>query len=94
MGLGVVVTSPQAMRAQALGIGLAWAPGRSAYVPLGHSSIDRESTFIISDVQSEAELEPHVPRLVVTEPDEWIDPAQLARCETFLTRLVAPLEQR
>ena len=39
-GLAVVVTSPQAMRAEALGIALAWAPGRSAYVPLGHSSID------------------------------------------------------
>ena len=34
------VTSPQAMRAQALGIALAWAPGRSAYVPLAHSAID------------------------------------------------------
>ena len=28
------------MRAQALGIALSWAPGRSAYVPLGHSAID------------------------------------------------------
>jgi DNA polymerase-1 len=40
VGIGVVVTSSQGMRAQALGVGLAWAPGRSAYVPLGHSSID------------------------------------------------------
>jgi DNA polymerase I len=39
-GLAVVVTSPQATRAEALGIGLAWASGRSAYVPLGHSAID------------------------------------------------------
>jgi DNA polymerase-1 len=38
--LGVVVTSPQAMRAEALGIALAWAPGRSAYLPLAHSAID------------------------------------------------------
>jgi DNA polymerase I len=40
VGIGVVVTSPQAMRASALGIAVAWAPGRSAYVPLSHSSID------------------------------------------------------
>jgi DNA polymerase-1 len=40
VALGVVVTSPQAMRAKVLGIALSWAPGRSAYVPLGHSSID------------------------------------------------------
>ncbi len=40
VALGVVVTSPQAMRARALGIALAWAPGRSAYVPLAHSAID------------------------------------------------------
>jgi DNA polymerase-1 len=38
--LAVVVTSPQAMRAEALGIALSWAPGRSAYVPLAHKSID------------------------------------------------------
>jgi len=40
LALGVVVTSEQAMRAQPLGIALSWAPGRSAYVPLGHSAID------------------------------------------------------
>jgi DNA polymerase-1 len=40
LALGVVVTSEQAMRAHPLGIALAWAPGRSAYVPLGHSAID------------------------------------------------------
>jgi DNA polymerase I len=38
--IGVVVTSGQAMRAEALGIALSWAPGLSAYVPLGHSRID------------------------------------------------------
>jgi DNA polymerase-1 len=38
--IGVVVTTGQAMRAEALGIALAWAPGKSAYVPLGHSRID------------------------------------------------------
>jgi DNA polymerase-1 len=38
--IGVVVTSPQAMRAEALGLALAWGPGRSAYVPLSHSRID------------------------------------------------------
>jgi DNA polymerase-1 len=40
VALGVVVTSPQAMKAQALGIALAWTRGRSAYVPLAHSAID------------------------------------------------------
>ncbi len=40
VALGVVVTSGQAMRAEALGIALSWAPGRSAYVPLAHSAID------------------------------------------------------
>jgi len=40
VAIGVVVTSPQAMRASALGIAVSWAPGRSAYVPLAHSAID------------------------------------------------------
>ncbi|HSD67358.1 MAG TPA: DNA polymerase I, partial [Vicinamibacteria bacterium] len=40
VAVGVVVTSGQAMRAEALGIALSWAPGRSAYVPLAHSRID------------------------------------------------------
>jgi len=40
VAIGIVVTSGQPMRANALGIALAWAPGRSAYVPLGHSTID------------------------------------------------------
>ena len=40
VALGVVVTSTQAMRAHPLGLALSWAPGRSAYVPLGHSAID------------------------------------------------------
>ena len=40
VAIGLVVTSGQAMRAEALGIALAWAPGKSAYLPLGHSSID------------------------------------------------------
>jgi DNA polymerase I len=40
VALGVVVTSASAMRADALGIALSWAPGRSAYVPLAHSAID------------------------------------------------------
>jgi len=40
LALGIVVTSEQAMRAHALGLALSWAPGRSAYVPLGHSGID------------------------------------------------------
>ena len=40
VAFGVVVTSASAMRAEALGIALSWAPGRSAYVPLAHSAID------------------------------------------------------
>jgi DNA polymerase-1 len=40
VALEVVVTSPQAMRARVLGIALAAAPGRSGYVPLGHSGLD------------------------------------------------------
>jgi DNA polymerase-1 len=40
LAIGVVVTSPQAMQARALGLSLSWAPGRSAYVPLGHSAIE------------------------------------------------------
>ena len=35
-----VVTSTQAMRAHPLGLALSWAPGRSAYVPLGHGALD------------------------------------------------------
>ena len=40
VAIGVVVTGTQAMRAHPLGLALSWAPGRSAYVPLGHSRID------------------------------------------------------
>jgi DNA polymerase-1 len=40
LAIGVVVTGPQAMQARALGLALSWAPGRSAYVPLGHSAIE------------------------------------------------------
>jgi DNA polymerase-1 len=40
VAIAVVVTSASAMRAEALGIALSWAPGRSAYVPLAHSAID------------------------------------------------------
>jgi DNA polymerase-1 len=40
LALTVVVTRPQAMRARVLGIALAWAQGRSVYVPLAHSGLD------------------------------------------------------
>jgi DNA polymerase-1 len=40
LSLGVVVTSPEPMKAQALGLALAHAPGQAHYVPLGHSKID------------------------------------------------------
>jgi DNA polymerase-1 len=45
VAVGVVVTSPQAMRARALGVALSWASGRSAYVPLGHAGLDRPPGF-------------------------------------------------
>ena len=45
VAIGVVVTSPQAMRANALGIAVSWASGRSAYVPLAHSAIDMPETL-------------------------------------------------
>jgi DNA polymerase-1 len=40
VALTVVVTSPQPMRARVLGLALAWAPGRSVYVPFAHSRLD------------------------------------------------------
>lgn len=40
VAVSVVVTSPQAMRATLLGLSLAWAEGRSVYVPLAHSHLD------------------------------------------------------
>ena len=40
VGISVVVTGPQAMRARVLGIALSSAPGRSGYVALGHSGLD------------------------------------------------------
>ncbi len=39
LALAVVVTNAQAMRAQALGIALAWQPGSSVYLPLGHAGL-------------------------------------------------------
>jgi DNA polymerase-1 len=38
--VGVVVTSPQAMRARPLGVALSWGRGRSVYVPLAHVGLD------------------------------------------------------
>jgi DNA polymerase-1 len=49
VAIGVVVTSGQAMRAEALGIGLSWGPGRSAYAPLAHSSIDLPQAVAAKD---------------------------------------------
>jgi DNA polymerase-1 len=43
VALEVMVTSPQAMRARVLGLALAWAPGRSAYVPLAHAGLGQPS---------------------------------------------------
>jgi DNA polymerase-1 len=40
VALALVLTDSQAMRARALGIALAWAEGRSVYVPLAHSGFD------------------------------------------------------
>jgi len=52
VALGVVVTSTQAMRARPLGLALAWAPGRSAYVPLGHSTIDLPQALATSETMA------------------------------------------
>jgi DNA polymerase-1 len=40
VALALVLTDAQAMRARVLGIALAWAVGRSVYVPLAHSGFD------------------------------------------------------
>jgi DNA polymerase-1 len=40
VALGLLTTSRQAMRAELLGLGLAWRPGSSVYVPLGHSRLE------------------------------------------------------
>ncbi len=39
VALGLTVTSTQAMRARCLGLALAWAEGRSVYVPLAHTDL-------------------------------------------------------
>ncbi len=40
VALALVLTDSQAMRARALGIALAWAEGRSVYVPFAHTGFD------------------------------------------------------
>ncbi|MGE5125199.1 MAG: DNA polymerase I [Betaproteobacteria bacterium] len=45
VALGVVVTSAQAMRARPLGIALAWAAGRSVYVPLAPEGLDAQGAL-------------------------------------------------
>jgi DNA polymerase-1 len=38
--LCLLLSSREAMRAELVGLALAWAPGRAAYVPLGHSPLE------------------------------------------------------
>jgi DNA polymerase-1 len=38
--LSLLLSSREAMRADAVGLALAWAPGQSVYVPLGHSPLE------------------------------------------------------
>ncbi len=52
VAVGVVVTGPQAMRAHPLGLAVSWAPGHSAYVPLGHSKIDLPETLAITEAMA------------------------------------------
>jgi len=49
VALGVVVTSAQAMRSRVLGIAFASAPGRSAYLPLGHSVLALPSPLPVDE---------------------------------------------
>jgi DNA polymerase-1 len=49
VALGVVVTSPQAMRARPLGIALAWAAGASVYVPLWREGLDAQGALPASE---------------------------------------------
>ncbi len=52
VAIGVVVTGTQAMRAHPLGLALSWAPGRSAYVPLGHSRIDLPHALVPAETMT------------------------------------------
>ncbi len=50
VALGVVVTNTQAMRAHALGMALAWSPGRSVYLPFGHTGLDVQGALPASSL--------------------------------------------
>jgi DNA polymerase-1 len=50
VSLGVVVTSPEPMRARVLGIALSHQPGMAAYVPLGHSRLELPDPPSLPDV--------------------------------------------
>jgi DNA polymerase-1 len=52
VALGVVVTSPQAMRARPLGIALAWAAGASVYVPLWREGLDAQGALPAAEALS------------------------------------------
>ncbi len=80
VAIGVVVTSGQAMRAEALGIAIAWAPGQSAYVPLGHSSIDLPQA--VGRAEAVAALRP-----LLEDPDVRKVSAHAKRDRVVLQRL-------
>ncbi len=49
VSLGMVVTSPEPMRAHVIGIALSHQPGMAAYVPLGHSRMELSNPIAVQD---------------------------------------------
>jgi len=52
VALGLVVTSPEPMRARVLGVALAHQPGMTVYVPVGHSRLELPDPPSLTDVLS------------------------------------------
>ncbi len=52
VSLGLVVTSPEPMRARILGVALSHEPGMAAYVPVGHSRLELANPPSLPDVLS------------------------------------------
>ncbi len=49
VSLGVVVTSPEPMRADVIGIAFTHQPGVAAYIPLGHSRLELSNPLSVQD---------------------------------------------
>jgi DNA polymerase-1 len=84
VALSVVVTSPQAMRARVLGIALASVPGRSGYVPLGHSGLDAPGELTPADALD-------VLRSLLADPEVRKVSAHAKRDHVVLSRLGVPV---